>query len=679
MAKKSFSFRYLSVVLVLIVGLISSYVMLKFLQSREKDSMQADFNALAKDRFYSLQKSINGYFEVLNSIGATSAANKNQINKNEFRLIVQYALLRLSDVEVLQWIPRVPSSERLQFELNAFQDGYPDLQISERNSQGKIVSAAPRKEYFPLYYFEPFYIDDSTQGRPNVGFDYASEPILREAMEKARDIGKIAVTSRVLLSRLIRESTGQHGCAFFLPVYQPEKPHYTLEERRLNLAGFVAGVFNIGKTVEVSLQAFQPAGIDIYLYDETAPPISDQRLLCMHRTRSQKRPSPLSTLKERKAVTSFQWQKSFEVGGRIWSVLCRSNPDFLLTYNRSGPWIAFSTALLFTFLLSGYLFTLLHRTKQVERLVIKRTAELSQEITERKQAEEFLKESENELKTIMNSVQAGIMIIDAESFKIVDVNPVAVEMIGFPKEQIIGETCYKFVCPHEKGKCSVVETGKTADRSEGELVTANDKTIPVIKSVNSIMMKDRRYFIESFMDISERKKLEETLRTLSLVDELTGIYNRRGFLTLAERDLKLAKRTHTPRVLLFIDLDQMKSINDTLGHQEGDLALIDTASILKQAFRDSDIIARIGGDEFVVLAAVTEVAERTKDPFKALTSRLQEKVGLHNETGNRRFKLSLSLGITQYSPESSCSVDELLSRADSQMYDQKKKLYSPAS
>jgi diguanylate cyclase (GGDEF)-like protein/PAS domain S-box-containing protein len=397
----------------------------------------------------------------------------------------------------------------------------------------------------------------------------------------------------------------------------------------------------------------------------------------MHRTRSQKEPSPLLTLQERKTATTFQWQKSFEVGGRTWSVLCSSNPDFLLTYNRWGPWIAFSTALLFTFLLSGYLFTLLHRTKQVERLVIKRTAELSQEITERKRAEKDVKESEERLKIIMDSVQAAIMVIDAESLKIVDVNPVAVEMIGFPKEQIIGEMCYKFVCPHEKGKCPVIETGKTVDRSEGELLTANGKTIPVIKSVNAIMMKDRRYFVESFMDISERKQLEETLRALSLVDELTGIYNRRGFLTLAERDLKLAKRTNTPRVLLFIDLDQMKSINDTLGHQEGDLALIDTASILKQAFRDSDIIARIGGDEFVVLAAVTEVAERTRDPFKALTSRLKEKVGLHNETENRRFKLSMSLGITHYSPESSCSVDELLSRADSQMYAQKKKLYSP--
>jgi diguanylate cyclase (GGDEF)-like protein/PAS domain S-box-containing protein len=653
--------------------------MLKFLQSREKDRIQADFNTLAKERFYSLQKSINGYFEVLNSMGAAFAVSNNQVGKDEFRLIVQYALLRQPDVEVLQWIPRVPSSKRLQFEIAGFQDGFPDLQITERNAQGKIVSAVPRKEYFPLYYFEPFYIDYSNQGRPNVGFDYASEPILREAMEKARDNGSIAVTSRMKLSRLIRDSSGQYGCAFFLAVYQPEKSRYTHEERRLNLAGFVAGAFNIEKTVEVSLQAFQPAGIDIYLYDETAPPISGQRLLCMHRTRSQKRPSPISTLKERKAVTSFQWQKSFEVGGRIWSFLCRSNPDFLLTYNRWGPWIAFSTALLFTFLLSGYLFTLLHRTAQVERLVIKRTAELSQEITERKRAEKDVKESEERLKIIMDSVQAAIMVIDAESLKIVDVNPVAVEMIGFPKEQIIGETCYKFVCPHEKGKCPVIENGKTVDRSEGELVTANDKTIPVIKSVNSIMMKDRRYFVESFMDISERKQLEETLRALSLVDELTGIYNRRGFLTLAERDLKLAKRTHTPRVLLFIDLDQMKSINDTLGHQEGDLALIDTASILKQAFRDSDIIARIGGDEFVVLAAVTEVAERTRDPFKALTSRLQEKVGLHNETGNRRFKLSMSLGITHYSPESSCSVEALLSRADSQMYAQKKKLYSPAS
>jgi diguanylate cyclase (GGDEF)-like protein/PAS domain S-box-containing protein len=674
MGKTYFLLRYLSVVLVFIVGIVSSYTMFRVAGAREKERMQADFNTLSKDRYYLLQKNITGYFEVISSMGSTYAATSNQVGRDEFRLIVQYALLRQPDIVVLQWIPRVPNSKRSAFEVTGLKEGYPDFQISERDMQGNMTRAPQRREYFPLYYFEPFYMEDETRDRPNVGFDYASEPILREAMEKARDTDSIAITGKMKLSRLIREPSGQQGCAFFLPVYQPGKPHFTVEERGLNLAGFVAGAFNFEKMVEVSLNSLKPSAINFYLYDETAPPVSDQRLLFSPRSQMTGKSPNFLPAKLNDGSTALQWKDLLKVGGRTWLVLCRSTPEFFLSYNRSGPWIAFSITLLFTFLLCGYLYNLLHRAKQVERLVVIKTAELSQEITERKRAEEAVKESEGRLKTIMDSVQAAIMVIDSESLKIVDVNPVAVEMIGSPKEKIVGETCYKFVCPHEKGKCPVRESGKTADRSEGELLIANGKTIPVIKTVNTIMMKDHRYFVESFMDISERKLLEETLRTMSLYDELTGIYNRRGFFTIAEQELKMAKRMKSQRVLLFADLDGLKWINDNLGHQEGDLAIKDAADIFKMTFRESDIIARIGGDEFVVLAMVS-----SRKGTDTLIHRLQHNIGLYNKKNNRNFKLSLSTGITQFDPEYPCTIDELLSRADSIMYAQKKKRYSPVT
>ncbi len=97
----------------------------------------------------------------------------------------------------------------------------------------------------------------------------------------------------------------------------------------------------------------------------------------------------------------------------------------------------------------------------------------------------------------------------------------------------------------------------------------------------------------------------KSLLALSLVDDLTGIYNRRGFSALAQQELKKANRIKRGMLLLFADVDDLKKINDSLGHQEGDLALIETANLLKETFREPDIIARIGGDEFVVLAAET--------------------------------------------------------------------------
>jgi PleD family two-component response regulator len=116
----------------------------------------------------------------------------------------------------------------------------------------------------------------------------------------------------------------------------------------------------------------------------------------------------------------------------------------------------------------------------------------------------------------------------------------------------------------------------------------------------------------------ERHRMQEQIRSLSLVDELTGLYNRRGFLTLASQQLKLAHRLKKRMLLVFADLDGMKRINDTLGHQEGDKALIEIAKILKETFRESDIIARLGGDEFVVLTL-----EKSVSSDDAITKRLQ--------------------------------------------------------
>jgi diguanylate cyclase (GGDEF)-like protein/putative nucleotidyltransferase with HDIG domain/PAS domain S-box-containing protein len=168
------------------------------------------------------------------------------------------------------------------------------------------------------------------------------------------------------------------------------------------------------------------------------------------------------------------------------------------------------------------------------------------------------------------------------------------------------------------------------------------------------------------------KRLEEMvqeLRNQALADELTGLYNRRGFIFLAQQQLKLANRTKMGMLLLFADFNNLKWINDTLGHHKGDLALIETANILKETFREPDIIARIGGDEFVVLA--TEVR---KDSAQILISRLKENLDTLNARGRRSYKLSLSMGITRYDPESPCSIDELLARADSLMYEQKRQV-----
>lgn len=166
----------------------------------------------------------------------------------------------------------------------------------------------------------------------------------------------------------------------------------------------------------------------------------------------------------------------------------------------------------------------------------------------------------------------------------------------------------------------------------------------------------------------ERNRMSLAIRSMSLIDELTGLHNRRGFLVLAEQQLNTAKRLEKKAALVFIDLDGMKRINDTLGHNEGNLALKEAANVLRMTFRKADIIARLGGDEFVSLALLEE-----SEGSDALCQRLEQNLAQSNAREGRRYQLSLSCGITLHEPSSPASLEELIDEADRLMYEQKKR------
>jgi len=167
--------------------------------------------------------------------------------------------------------------------------------------------------------------------------------------------------------------------------------------------------------------------------------------------------------------------------------------------------------------------------------------------------------------------------------------------------------------------------------------------------------------------LADRQRVLEELRTLSLSDELTGLYNRRGFFILAEQQIKIARRSGRRLLLVSADLDGLKGINDGFGHHEGDRALADAAQILRETFRESDIIGRIGGDEFVVL-----ITDRPDVGPEVLARRLRDNVARHNSRLNRPYPFSISAGIVAVDPEHPLSLTELLVRADQAMYADKR-------
>jgi len=163
--------------------------------------------------------------------------------------------------------------------------------------------------------------------------------------------------------------------------------------------------------------------------------------------------------------------------------------------------------------------------------------------------------------------------------------------------------------------------------------------------------------------------LQAELGNLALTDELTGLYNRRGFMALAERQLKVGRRSGRGMLLFVMDVNRLKQINDSFGHFEGDRALKRTAEALEETFRDSDVVARLGGDEFAVLAI--EASGHSEATIKTrLFECLKSMSGEH-------YEISLSLGVARFDPRNRSSIEELMAKADRAMYVQKRQRSTP--
>jgi len=161
--------------------------------------------------------------------------------------------------------------------------------------------------------------------------------------------------------------------------------------------------------------------------------------------------------------------------------------------------------------------------------------------------------------------------------------------------------------------------------------------------------------------------LERAIRDLSLRDELTKLYNRRGFYLLAEQALRLAQRSDAPFSVLFVDLDNLKQINDTLGHEVGSIFLCEVSELLRSFVRRTDVVGRVGGDEFVIAGQSSDAA------MQNVALRLEQAAERRNEEPDRKYPFSFSLGHVTSDEGERESLEDLLHRADGAMYTTKRR------
>jgi diguanylate cyclase (GGDEF)-like protein/PAS domain S-box-containing protein len=298
------------------------------------------------------------------------------------------------------------------------------------------------------------------------------------------------------------------------------------------------------------------------------------------------------------------------------------------------------------------------------------TVGIAIDITDRKTLYDALQKQNVYFASLFESAPEAIAILD-EHDHIMRINGQFTTLFGYTEDEAVGEDINALIVPTELAE-------------EGEMLCANVAAGEGVRAESLRRHKDGHTFWVSlsatrfsagsepgkvyamYQDISARKRAEDDLRALLLVDELTGLPNRRAFITLSEQRLKLAIRMERDVLMIFIDVDHLKYINDTYGHLAGDRALIDTARVLRESCREADIIARLGGDEFVALMTVD--SDQTAE---LVCERIQARVEAHNLETPRGHPLSLSVGATRTKSEGTMLAD-LLAQADTALYEQKR-------
>jgi diguanylate cyclase (GGDEF)-like protein/PAS domain S-box-containing protein len=295
------------------------------------------------------------------------------------------------------------------------------------------------------------------------------------------------------------------------------------------------------------------------------------------------------------------------------------------------------------------------------------------DITHQKEYEKKLQESEELYRDLFENSTDLIQCISPDGYFIY-VNNSWKKTLGYEDHEIYDLNIFNLIKPDciEEclGKFKRILSGEQIKHIETTFLAKDGREILLEGNVNckfedGIPVSTRGIF----RDITKRKELEEKLHNLSITDELTGLLNRRGFITMAEKQLNIVERSKKKLFFLYADLDNLKTINDTLGHETGDDIIVEVANLLNKTFRKSDIIGRLGGDEFSIL----QVEIPQESDIRNTLSRLQNNIDQFNAYSGKKYEISLSIGTVEYDPNSPLSLGHLMSAADKLMYEEKKK------
>jgi len=290
---------------------------------------------------------------------------------------------------------------------------------------------------------------------------------------------------------------------------------------------------------------------------------------------------------------------------------------------------------------------------------------------------------------ILTILGVGVVIIEADTHKIVYANSKVLSMSGYLSGELIGQKCHNLLCPAEVCSCPITDLGQSVDNSERKMIRVDGTQLSIIKTVVPIILEGKRYLIESIIDNSERQdmqgaliqvnenlkmeiekraKIQRQMKYLAYHDHLTGLPNKRLFNKQLSHAISLSNRSSNMLTVMFLDLDGFKNINDTMGHAIGDRLLVEVSKRLLTTLRSCDVISRIGGDEFVIMIENVENMDTVYLVADKIVNSFSQPFTIHGQD----LFITTSVGIA-VCPVDGNDAEILIKNADIAMYRAKEK------
>lgn len=624
----------------MVVGMIASLLQYQWASNRQAVMQQVLFEQRVDDVADALKRTLSGNAQVLYGVNGLFASSE-FVSREEFKSF--YDQLRLErnfpGIQGIGFSKWLMPSELENYTQKIRAEGFPNFSVRP---------SGVRENYSSISYLEPF----DWRNQRAFGFDMFSESNRRTAMRASVESNAPALSDKVTLVQETQTAV-QAGVLIYIPVYKKNMPTETSEDRWRALFGWAYSPLRakdlVDSMLEIEFKVLRDE-LNLRIFSSS---VQDWGKL-LYQTES-------VDLPEQGLVAHT---KTIDVYGQKWLVAASPQKGYWHDREREKDFRFMLVASLSFSLIIGLFLNLLAR----------RNLRLAGALSESVRAKQQLEENAVSLRlagVVMEVSPTGIFVAD-NARRIIAVNPSFTLITGFSEAQVLGQQVDFLLSKH-----AVIESGTsiwddldTNGRWKGELSfrRADGSLYPNDVSITLVDYKEGQgtQFVGMFTDISARRKDEERIRFLAHHDFLTGLPNRALFVDRAEQALLGALRYGLKPVLIFIDLDRFKPINDEYGHDVGDAVLKHIAQRLQDQVRQSDFVCRQGGDEFVIM-----LPDHTdNDIVMALAEQLLTVIEEPYKVKALTLNLSASMGIAIY-PVHGKTLDQLIQSADAAMYQAK--------